>query len=307
MNQIAQFNVYKLDPKSSETDSNINTLHKQFLEYGANAQKWLRRCVLLLPEIEKKKVWKKKGFSCIYEYASKLAGMSQNQVDEALWVLRKVDQMPALKKVIESKGLNSVRPVMSFVNPENESFWAEKAEKMSHHSLRAYVKEFRTCKVRDVPNSEPVKVTISMEVDPEVAEELKKYDDLNQLMKELLTLKKAKLESEKPAIKEDANRHIPSPIQKFITERSQGKCEYPDCKKLADIMHHADRYAIYKTHNPDRIFHLCKSHENLCHQGLIANEEKHITFWKIKTHQDQTNPNYRIDKIVQHHRLTPTL
>ncbi len=309
-----------------KSNQKINTLHKQFQEYGASAQKWLRKCVLLLPEIERKKVWKKKGFSCIYEYASKLAGMSQNQVDEALWVLRKVDEMPALKRVIESKGLNSVRPVMSFVNPENESFWAEKAEKMSHHSLRAYVKEFRTCKVRDVPNSEPVnlqnqkifdtdgtsegksgKVTIVMQLDKEVAEELKKYDDLNQLMKELLALKKAKLESQKPAIKQDASRHIPNPIQKFISERSQGKCEYPLCHKPSEIMHHADRFAIYHIHDPDRIFDLCKSHENLCHQGLIANEEQPIAFWKIKEKEDTSHAKYRIDKVVQQYRLIKLL
>ncbi len=286
----------------------INELHNQFKEFGGNAKLWMQKCVLLLPEIAKKRVWKKKGFSCIYEYASKLAGMSQTQVDEALWVMRKVDEMPALKRVIEAKGINSVRPVMCIVNPKNQSFWAEKAANMSHHSLRAYVKEFRTCKVRDVTKVEPVKVSVTMQLDQEVAEELQKYDDLNQLMKELLALKKAKMEEEKPETKPDATRHIPSPIQKFITERSQGKCEYPDCKKPADIMHHADRYAIYKTHNPDRIFDLCKSHENLCHQGLIANEEQPIAFWKIKEKEDASHAKYRIDKVVQQYRqIIPTL
>lgn len=286
----------------------INTLHQQFSRYGTNAKEWMKKCVLLLPEIARNEVWKKKRFDSIYEYAAKLAGMSKNTVDEGLRILRQVDDKPALRAVIEEKGINRVRPILAVVNSENESFWAEKAMEMSKNTLEVYVKEFRTRTDSQSVNLQnqqifEEKITITMELDPEVAEELRKYDDLNTLMKELLALKKAKLEAEKPEIKEDASRHIPNPTQRFITERSQGKCEYPGCTKVAYRDHHADRYAMYKTHDPDRIFDLCKSHEDLCHQGLIANEEMTIKHWKIREKHDENDPSYdEVDKIVKKFR-----
>ena len=72
-----------------------NIVHGQFIEYGRNAKEWLRKCALLLPEIEKHRIWEKRGFSSISEYAAKLAGMSRLSVDEALRVL--VMQRTSLK------------------------------------------------------------------------------------------------------------------------------------------------------------------------------------------------------------------
>lgn len=66
-------------------------LHQKFQKYGANAREWMRKCVVLLPEIEKYRIWEQKGFCSIYEYAAKLAGMSRDQVNEALRILWKVE------------------------------------------------------------------------------------------------------------------------------------------------------------------------------------------------------------------------
>src|SRR3990170_8617878 len=78
----------------------INQLHQQFSEYGKNAKEWLRKCALLLPEIAEKQVWRRKGFSSIYEYAAKLAGMSRSSVDEALRVLSRIEDKPALQELV---------------------------------------------------------------------------------------------------------------------------------------------------------------------------------------------------------------
>ena len=119
----------------------VNSLHNRFSEYGGNAREWTRKCALLLPEIEKYEVWKKKGFGSIYEYAAKLAGMSRNAVDDALRILRKIEDKPALMKVAEKKGINAVRPVVAVATVENADFWAGKAEIMSKHTLETYIRE----------------------------------------------------------------------------------------------------------------------------------------------------------------------
>ena len=106
-------------------------MHLQFSEYGMNAKEWLRKCALMLPEIERRKIWKKKKFGSIFEYAAKLAGMSKNQVYDALRIVRKVENLPALRRVVEEKGVNAVRAVATIVTEENEMFWAKKAMEIS--------------------------------------------------------------------------------------------------------------------------------------------------------------------------------
>lgn len=66
------------------------SLHEKFKTYGQNAKEWMRKCALLLPEIARRKIWKKKGFGSLHEYAGKLAGMSRRQVDDAIWYLTKL-------------------------------------------------------------------------------------------------------------------------------------------------------------------------------------------------------------------------
>jgi len=118
-------------------------LHEKFSECGKNAREWMRKCVMMLPEIERRLVWEKKGFSSIYEYAAKLAGMSRETVDDGLRILKKAEGKPNLMAVIEKRGINAVRPVMGIATTETEKFWADKAKSMSKNTLEMYVREFR--------------------------------------------------------------------------------------------------------------------------------------------------------------------
>ena len=131
----------KIIPPSRDTADKI--IHEQFVHYGRNAKEWTRKCVLLLPEIERKQIWKKRRFNSLYEYAAKLAGMSRPSVDEALRVLKHVEDKPELKKVIEEKGIQSVRPVATIATQETANFWANKAREMSKNTLEVYVREYK--------------------------------------------------------------------------------------------------------------------------------------------------------------------
>src|SRR3989344_9703779 len=166
----------------------INQLHQQFSEYGKNAKEWLRKCALLLPEIAAKQVWRRKGFSSIYEYAAKLAGMSRSSVDDALWILEKIADKPALKQVAEERGINCVRPVATIATPETAQFWADKVQAMSKHTLATYVHDYRL-ESRPGPESKPVKVNISLKLNPDLAkrlEKLKTAGDIEALMERFL-------------------------------------------------------------------------------------------------------------------------
>lgn len=215
------------------------TTHQHFVEYGRNAKEWTRKCILLLPEIQKQQIWKKKRFKDIYDYARKLAGMSHNQVNEALRILGKAENLPAIRRVIEERGINAVKPIISIATASTDQFWAEKSQIMGQHPLEAYVKGFRKLQsvngLRaeasqsvnlqisplapsedrsqsvDLQNTsmplaslEP-KATIIMQLDPSIADQLSKMKgsgNWNELMKKFLAMHEKELERNKPAIVE---------------------------------------------------------------------------------------------------------
>lgn len=118
-------------------------IHLRFKLYGANAREWMRKCVLLLPEIERHRIWEQKGLGSIYEYAAKLAGMGHDTVNDGLRILKKTENMPEIRRVIELKGIGAVKPIENLLTKENAAFWAEKALAMSKHTLEIYVRELR--------------------------------------------------------------------------------------------------------------------------------------------------------------------
>lgn len=291
-------------------------LHEKFVEYGRNAKEWMRKCVLLLPEIEKHKIWQRKGFENIYEYARQIAGMSRFKVDESLRILRRIQDKPALLKVAEEKGLQRVRPVAAISTVGDQKFWAEKAQIMSKHPLEAYVKNYRqeilpeegtqSSKSNSNPKFKPYKEII-MQLDILTAEELEKLkgqSDWNTLMKEFLELRKQKMEIQKPKAIQAKSRAIPSSIRKHVLGKTRSTCAFPGCNKKAEILHHTDRFAMYGIHDPDTIVPLCKAHERLAHLGLIANENEAAKFWKVLKYPDQNNPKYEIDRMVEKYRKT---
>lgn len=299
----------------------VRKLHNQFQIYGKNAREWMRKCALLLPEIQRERVWEKKGFGSIYEYASKLAGMSKHTVDESLRVLNAIEDKPALMHVAVQKGIQILRPIATIATQENATFWAEKATSMSKPALETYVHEIRKQQVEQqritseasqlLPRVKPTK-QITMELDEDVAsqlEQIKGNDDWNQLMQELLRFrqekfeqKQRKIQQEHPAATEASSRHIPAAIMRHLLQRSRGRCEYPGCHRKFDIIHHARRFALEQAHNPAHMVLLCTAHERLAHMSLINHENEPISNWHIRTEPDKTDPKYAIDLVVMKHR-----
>lgn len=253
--------------------------------YGENSRKWLRKFALLLPEVERRHLYVRRGFSSIYEFAAKLAGMSASGVDTALRVLDRIKDKPALRAVAEELGIQRVKPVMYVSTRENEAFWAEKARKMSKHALEIYVKNFR---LENGPGtkSQPEKstITLTLELSSETAAELQKLKgigDWETLIKELLEARRATLEAEKPEAVRTESRHIPAAIERWSLAKTRGQCAFPGCKKPHYQLHHTQRWALDRVHDPNRLTPLCKAHNEIAHQTLIENEEGPPSDWRI--------------------------
>jgi len=277
-------------------------IHQQFTEYGRNAREWMRKCVLLLPEIDRRQIWRKRGCGSIFEYAAKLAGMSRATVEDGLRIMNKAESFPLLKKIVETRGVNRVRPVLGIITKDTEEFWAEKAKEMSRHTLETYVQNYRL-ESRTGPASEPVK--LSMELKSETIEKLKAMKGAGtweELMQKLMTGKQK--DDVAPEAVKTSSRHIPARIQRHVTERTGGLCAYPSCTREATSLHHTQRWGLGKVHDPARLHGLCDGHERLAHLGLIENEEAMPREWRVRERADPTADKRFIDQFVALYRPT---
>ncbi|MFA6024756.1 MAG: hypothetical protein WC777_06210 [Candidatus Gracilibacteria bacterium] len=284
-------------------------LHQQFSEYGQNAREWMRKCELLLPEIQEREIWRKKRFSSIYEYAAKLAGMSKVRVDESLRIYSKIKDKPLLMKVAESKGLQRLRPVALVATQESEAFWAEKASGMSKLALQTFVHDYR---LESRSGTESQSVKVQMDLSPSLAKDLavlKGQRSWEELMSELLELKRqVSQEAQQETVTPPAvpvatpSRHIPAAIQREVLARSGGLCAYPSCRRPATSLHHTQRWGLEKIHDPARLQAVCTGHERLVHLGLIEHEEEAPEQWRLREQADRSSDKFYIDTLVSLYR-----
>lgn len=283
----------------------IDQLHSQFVEEGARARESQRKCQLLLPMIARHRVWEKKRFGSIYEYAAKLAGMSHSAVDNALWVLRKIEDKPFLQKVAAERGINRVKPVVTLATGENQEFWAEKAHSMSQHTLEVYAQETRKTLRAEKTQSDGVDVSVHLKLESaRRLETLKKHADFASTFERALTWMENELASGAPAAVATRSRHIPAAVDRFVRERSGGLCAFPGCTRVGTSLHHTQRWGLEKVHDPERLHALCTAHERLAHLGLIEGEEEAPRKWRLRKQPDLSADKRFIDQFVALYRPT---
>ena len=320
-------NVKKSEQGFRESALREEILHSEFVLCGKHAKEWIEKCKQMLLEIDELKIWKKKGFESIFHYAAYFAGMSRWAVTDALRLMKKIEDKPALKQVAREKGLNAVRPVVTIATQETDGFWAGKVRVMDRESSRVYVREFKKqglgqsdglTKSEDLANSEEgsnrlergagptgQSETLTITLDPEVAKQLLKLKgkgNWNSLIKELLEVRKARLEETKPKPVKTESRHIPAPIEHYVVGKTRGQCGYSDCLEPYEILHHTQRWGLEKIHDPDRIVPLCKAHERIVHCGLVEDEDKPANEWKVRREPVWWDYKYSIDQLVMEYR-----
>jgi len=116
-------------------------LYNYCKKVGFNAIHWSRKFVAAIPEVAKRRLYKKYGYCSIHEFASKLAGVSHDNVDEVLRVSEKFKELPRMKALIGEVGLSKLRVVACVANKENEKDLSEKVKNFTKSSLEIYVRE----------------------------------------------------------------------------------------------------------------------------------------------------------------------
>ena len=319
------------------SDSELYSLCKK---YGSLSLEARRKFAGLLPEVYRRKLYRRRGFASIHEFAAKLAGMSKESVNKILNLSKKLEGKPELKTQLEtgSQGWSKIERVAYIATPENDKELANKVETLSSEALKIYVKELhnkedKNCifnreestangELKDSKQDKKENVwrRINFPIAPETENALRLFmqkhkcltfnEALIELMKIASSVEKNKANSQiqpkftkKNLKNKKITRHIPTNIKRIIQAKYKGFCAFPNCCKPATSLHHTKRFALEKKHDPEKIIPLCTAHERLAHAGLIKNEDNSPETWSLQKEPDKTDHKYYISNIGTHSQL----
>lgn len=290
-------------PAPGTTSPGITTLHRTFKKFGSLSLMCRQKCIGMLPEINRLRVYEKKGFGTIFEYAAKLAGISREQVQRVLRLERRFEDKPVLKNALV-KGeisVNKLARIASVATAENQNLWTDHAKNLSQKAVEILVKEYKNAtnsssgyenqnglfesknecdSVRAHGNFETrkneneINIKLIGALNPDIKKQLvylaEKGIDINELISETLKKREQKITEEKAKIaaeieKKIATRHIPAHVKRIIRLEHGTKCSIPHCNRPAAVIHHTQRFALARNHDPRYLAPLCREHHQIAH------------------------------------------
>ncbi|MBI5412761.1 hypothetical protein HZA42_00250 [Candidatus Peregrinibacteria bacterium] len=122
------------------TDEKLYDLCKR---YGFQTKLWRQKFIGLLPEVNRRCLYEKKGFFSVFEFAAKLCGLSREQVCLALNLEKRFEDKPTLKSMLENgeASINKLARVVSIATPENEEELAARIKVLPIAALNTLVRD----------------------------------------------------------------------------------------------------------------------------------------------------------------------
>lgn len=247
-------------------------LYDQCREYGMLALLYRRKFIGLLPEVSRRSLYEKKGFSSIFEFAFKLGGLSEEQVKRAISLSEHFEGRPHLQNLLTSGevSINKLARVAAIATPENEDFWALQVQNLPQKALETLVRDERPQKNENIVEFESVRahnLKLCEKVEKQLAELQDKGIDIDALLLEFLEDREAKIAEEKAALASQTttSRALNKRTKNLLKQEHGTKCAIPNCKKPAEQIHHTHRFSLAKNHNPYYLAPLCKQHHQIAH------------------------------------------
>jgi len=257
-------------------------LYRKARNYGRNALVWRQKFLGLLPEVEKRQLYLAKGFGSVFEFASKLAGVSEEQVRRVLNLERRFVGMPVLKSLLEGGvvSVNKLARVASMATLENESELAEAVQLLPQSAVETLVRdenafnkpqmELKSVRAHDLK--------LSDEVTEKLLELQEKGINVSEVLLELLKKREQEIEEEKEAItstlKPAKSHYVPVRTRRVVQRENGTKCSIHTCHKPAEQLHHTQTFALSHRHDPHFLAPLCKNHHILAHSINLKVHEK---------------------------------
>ncbi|PIQ77166.1 hypothetical protein COV82_05760 [Candidatus Peregrinibacteria bacterium CG11_big_fil_rev_8_21_14_0_20_46_8] len=307
-------------------------LYKLCKKYGTRAIVWRQKFVALLPEVYRRRLYEKKKFSSIFEFAARLGGVSNEQVRRVLNLEKRYQPYPILHTMLTSGqvSVNKLARVASIITPENEEGLAHQVKVLSSRTLEVFVRDEKNAQKElqnglehenemldglDKPKNDEESVHVhklktkaknasvrfddgasarastrdsanailhfSEEVQSQLLELQNKGIDINALILEMLQKREQEIAEEKEKIAAEleekekkinlgsnrkfVSRYIPSKVRKILQKEYGTRCTARTCKSDSEHIHHTQRFAAFKNHNPYFLAPLCKEHHDIAH------------------------------------------
>lgn len=273
------------------TDEKLYGLCRQYGEQSLSAR---RKFMGLLPEVQKRHLYAKKGFRSVEEFAAKLGGISGDHVRRVLSLERRFADKPDLKMALTSGAVsvNKLAKIASIATGENQAELAGLAKNLPcraletlarderihselSHEAQTTVPEKENGLPRQLFEAEIVHVN-NLQLDKDVHHELqelqKKGIDISALIREMLEKRRAELTEEKQKLAEEvklrgekSSRYIPAAIRHHLRREHGNKCTIQTCGKQSTTIHHTQRFALSQNHDLNFMAPLCADHHQIAH------------------------------------------
>lgn len=131
------------DPDLNLSDFSDKDLYQLCSKYGAGIRMLRRIFALLLVEVNRRRLHRKRGFESIYMFAAKVGGMEKGLVDQILWLAEFLKDKPFLWREFRCEGWSKVRVVASVATVLTDKLWAEKVSLLSKPALEELVRDWK--------------------------------------------------------------------------------------------------------------------------------------------------------------------
>ena len=262
-------------------------LYEKARLYGKNALLWRQKFIGLLPEVQKRRLYERKGFGSVFEFAFKLAGLSEQQVRTALNLGIRFSDKPILKALLENGevSVNKLVRVQSIATPQNEADLAQAVQLLPRKALETFVRDERKVAFKNEdglnkPLFEPKSLHVqsslrvqTLHLNDEVTEKLlelqEKGIDVNEVLLEFLDRREQEITQEKETISESLapakSRYVSVQIKKVLRKEYGTQCSIRTCTRPAEQLHHTQTFALSHRHDPHYLAPLCKEHHIIAH------------------------------------------
>ena len=268
-------------------------------QFGSNALLWRRRFTGLLPEVDRRRLWEKKGYESVFVFGKKLAGLSEKQIRMVLNLERRFKYAPALKSLLVNGevSVNKLARVASIATKENEEELAEKVSVLPKKAIEVFVRDEKLATneesemqngfikpkndAKSLPGQTFDKLQISDEVAAKLLELQEKGIDVNEFLLDALAKRETSILQEKEDIakelEETDSRYVPAKVQRIVQKEHGDKCSIPGCCKPASALHHTQAFALGRRHDPRFLAPLCNEHHAIAHSiNVRASEMRQV-------------------------------
>ncbi len=249
--------------------------------FGAQVIEARRKFIGLLPAVNRRRLYDKKGFSSIFHFAAVLAGVSEEQVRRALNIEKRLESFPIVKEQLVSGeiSVSKISKAIAMLTTENEKEVAAQLKTLSHTAFETLARDVRANTQLqqniEIVNEPP----LSVEVKKKLNELAHKGIDINQIILETLQKREKEIAQEKEELAQKAEQKLikqiteekpvtrmaPAATKKLLKKEFGSKCAIATCKNKAEVIHHTNRFSISHDHNPYYLAPLCKAHHQIAH------------------------------------------